>query len=88
MDYIGVIKELEEAFQTYEASDARDLKRVIRELSVEEERFRRLLSETLGMFTGLKRGDTRENLNEVLNTLIDPSLAKKFEDTIKQLMRS
>jgi type I restriction enzyme R subunit len=88
VDYIGVIKELEEAFQTYEASDARDLKRVIRDLSVEEDKFKRLLGEALGMFVGLKREDTRESLNSVLNTLIDPSRAKKFEDTMRQLMRS
>jgi type I restriction enzyme R subunit len=88
VDYIGVIKELEAAFQTYEASDARDLKRVIRDLSVEEQKFNRLLSEALEMFAGLKREDTRESLNEVLNTLVDPSRSKKFETTMRALMRS
>ena len=88
VDYIGVIKELEEAFQTFEASDARDLKRVIRDLSVEEGKFKRLITDVLGMFVGLKREDTRESLNGILNTLIDPPRAKKFEDTMRQLMRS
>jgi hypothetical protein len=46
------------------------------------------MSQALGLFAGLRREDTRESLNEVLNSLIDPSRSKKFENVMRGLMRS
>jgi len=88
VDYIGVIKELEEAFQRYEASDANDLKQVIRDLSVEETKFKRLLGEASAFFNGVNRENTREGLNRILAVLADSTVGKKFEDTMKELMKS
>ena len=87
-DYIGVLKELEEAFEKFEASDAKALKVVIRGLEKEKEMFKGLITKALKIFEGVKKEDTRESLNNALNMLIDPERAKNFETTMKELMKS
>lgn len=88
-DYIGVLSELEKAFEKFEASDAKGLKRVLRDLTVWEESFKELLAQTLRIFEGLKREDTYEGLRAVVDFLkVNPEKAKEFEDTLKQLMKS
>lgn len=87
-DYIGILTELEKAFQKFEASDARALKVVIRDLSREKETFKELLFDALKIFKGIKREDTRESLNGALDLLIDLEKAKTFEKTVKELMKS
>jgi len=88
VDYIGVLKELEKAFEKFEAGDAKDLKVVIRDFSKEKEEFKELIGKALRIFEGVRREDTRESLDNALNVLIDPEQAKNFEATIKDLMRS
>jgi len=88
VDYIGVLKELEKAFEKFEAGDAKDLKSVIRDLSKEKEEFKELINKALRIFEGVKREDTRESLENALNVLINPEQAKSFETTIKDLMKS
>jgi type I restriction enzyme R subunit len=87
-DYIGILKELETAFERFEASDQKALRVVIRKLETEKEEFKKLLSEALKIFESVKRENTRESLEQTLNLLIDLDTANKFETTIKKLMKS
>jgi type I restriction enzyme R subunit len=87
-DYVGVLKELEKAFEKFEASDANALKVVIRDLSGEKEAFRKLIAEALRIFAQVKKEDTYESLESALNVLVDPQTAKNFETTMKDLMKS
>ncbi|MCP8308591.1 MAG: HsdR family type I site-specific deoxyribonuclease [archaeon] len=87
-DYIGVLIELERAFEKFEASDAKALKVVIRDLSKEKDTFKELIDEALRIFKSVKREDTHESLENALNVLIDPEDAKKYEKNMKSLMKS
>jgi type I restriction enzyme R subunit len=87
-DYIGVLTELEKAFEKFEASDAKALKAVIRDLSKEKEAFKEIIDKVLKIFEKVKREDTRESLDTALNVLIDPEKAKNFETIMKDLMKS
>lgn len=88
-DYIGVLAELEKAFEMFEAADAKDLKLIIRDLSKEKEEFKELIAKALSFFEGVKREDTREGLMSVVDMLkVDPDKAKGFETTMKALMKS
>jgi len=84
IDYIGILKELETAFEKFEASDAKALRAVIRDLSEEEREFDKLMKDALEIFKDLRH----EDLDEVIDALIDPEKAKKFEETMKKLMKS
>ena len=88
VDYIGVLRDLEKAFEQFERSDIDELKIVIRDLSKEFEEFKKLLAEALRFFEGVKREDTRESLNSALNVLVDPEKAKRFKEIMKMLMKS
>jgi len=88
VDYVGILSELERAFEAFEASDARDLKIVIRDLTTESQNFEKLVDSVLDVFKGIKREDTHESLEAALNRLVDPETAKEFENVIKDLMRS
>lgn len=88
VDYIGVIVDLEKAFEKFEASDAKALKVVIRKLDKERETFKDLINKGLHVFETVKKEDTHESLENALNVLIDPEKAKEFERLIKELMRS
>lgn len=88
-DYIGVLGELEKAFEMFEATDAKDLRLIIWDLSREKETFKGLLGKALKIFQGVKREDTHEGLRKVVDVLkLDPEKAKDFETTIKALMKS
>jgi len=87
-DYIGILIELEKAFEKFEASDAKALKVVIRDLSKEKELFKELIDETLKIFKSVKREDTHESLENALSLMINPEEAKKFEKNMKSLMKS
>lgn len=88
VDYIGVLAELEKAFERFEAGDSKALRVVIRKLDEEKEHFKKLLKNTLKIFEIVKREDTRESLESALDLLIDLETAKKFEKAMKELMRS
>ncbi|MGB9623185.1 MAG: type I restriction enzyme subunit R domain-containing protein, partial [Candidatus Bathyarchaeia archaeon] len=88
VDYIGVLAELEKAFQVFEASDARSLRLVIRSLDKEVEVFKEQIRKALEIFKGVKREDTNESLESALNVLIDPEKARVFEEAMRSLMRS
>jgi type I restriction enzyme R subunit len=88
VDYIGILKELERAFERFEAGDAKALKVVIRDLSKEKQAFKELIRKALKIFEKVKRENTRESLNNALDGLINPENAKNFEATIKELMKS
>jgi len=88
VDYIGVFKDLQKAFQQYEANDANALKVVIRNLKKELGRFVELLQETLSIFRSVKFEDKYESLEKALDILIDPETAGKFEQLMRNLMRS
>lgn len=88
VDYIGILKELEKAFKDFETKDETDLRTVIRNLEKEEIEFKNSLAEAISIFEGVKREDTRESLNEALDRLLDPDVAKTFENVMKELMRS
>lgn len=87
-DYIGVLTDLKEAFQQYEARDAQGLKVVIRGLEKEKQEFKELLQKGLEFFEDIKIEDTRESLQKALDILIDPEKAKEFQTTVKDLMKS
>ena len=88
VDYIGVLTELEKAFEKFEAGDAKALKVVIRDLSKEKETFKDLITKVLNIFENVKREDTRESLDGALDVLIDLEKAKSFETIMKDLMMS
>jgi type I restriction enzyme R subunit len=88
VDYIGVLTELENAFQKFEASDANALRVVIRQLDKEKEEFKELLQKALKIFESVKKEDTRESLDSAMNILIDPQIAKQFETMMRTLMKS
>lgn len=88
VDYIGILSELESAFEAFEASDARDLKIVIRDLTTERQNFEKLIANALDIFKSIKREDAHESLEAALNRLVDSETAKNFESVIKDLMRS
>jgi type I restriction enzyme R subunit len=88
VDYIGVLGELERAFEKFEAGDSKDLRIVIRDLQREKEEFKELMAKSMKIFEGVKREDTRESLESALNLLVDPDLAKSFEATVRELMKS
>jgi type I restriction enzyme R subunit len=88
VDYIGILDELEAAYGTFEANDAKDLKIVIRELDREKQTFKKLLESALKIFEKIERADTHESLEEAMNRLLDPETAKKFEDVMRELMKS
>jgi len=88
-DYIGVLSDLEKAFGMFEVADAKNLRLVIRDLSREEEEFKKLLTKATNIFKGVKRDGTRESLMMAVEVLrIDPEKAKGFEALIKALMKS
>ncbi|MEM3369097.1 MAG: HsdR family type I site-specific deoxyribonuclease, partial [Thermoproteota archaeon] len=88
-DYIGVLTELERAFEKFEASDAKALKVVIRDLDKEKETFKELIKEATKFFANVKREDTHESLRNVVEVLkLDLEKAKNFERIMKDLMRS
>ena len=88
VDYIGVLTELEKAFEKFEAGDAKALKVVIRDLSKEKETFKDLITKVLNIFENVKREDTRESLDGAMDVLIDLEKAKSFETIMKDLMMS
>jgi len=88
VDYIGVLTELEKAFEKFEAGDAKALKVVIRDLSKEKETFKDLITKVLNIFENVKREDTRESLDGTLDVLVDLEKAKSFETIMKDLMMS
>jgi len=88
IDYIGILKEMEKAFQKFEARDAKALKIVIRDLTKEKQTFVKLLNQALKIFQNVKREDTRQSLENALSALINPETAKQYENTIKELMKS
>jgi type I restriction enzyme R subunit len=88
VDYIGVLKDLEMAFEKFEARDADDFRVVIRRLDEEKEEFKDLLKKALRIFENVKRENTHESLESALNVLVDPDVAKEFETTMKELMKS
>lgn len=88
-DYIGILKELEDAFMRYEAYDASALRSVIRDLSVESKTFESLMADTLKIFESVKKDDTAESLKSALEIFeLDIERAKKFEELMKELMKS
>ena len=88
VDYIGILEELERSYYKFEAEDAKDLKIVIRNLQTEKEFFKERLKETLNIFKDIERKDTYESLEAAMERLIDPDVATKFEQLIKELMHS
>jgi type I restriction enzyme R subunit len=88
VDYIGVLAELEKAFEKFESDDARALKTVIRNLEKEKQTFKELLERALKIFEKVKKEDTHESLENALNQLINPENARNFEAVTKELMRS
>jgi type I restriction enzyme R subunit len=88
VDYVGVLSELEKAFQKFEASDAKDLRVVIRQLDKEKDEFKNLLQKALKIFESVKKEDTRESLEGAMNVLVNPDVAKQFETTMRALMKS
>jgi len=87
-DYIGVLAELQKAFQKFEASDAKDLRVVIRQLDKEKEEFKGLLQKALRIFESVKKEDTRESLESAMDVLVNPETAKQFEAVMRSLMKS
>ncbi len=88
IDYIGVLAEMQKAFQKFEASEARDIRVVIRQLDKEKDEFRELLERALRIFESVKKEDTRESLESAMHVLVNPMIAKQFETTMRALMKS
>lgn len=88
VDYIGVLRDLEKAFEHFEKSDVSELKIVIRDLEEEKELFVEKLKEALEIFRDVKKEDIYESLEKALNVLLDPEKAKKFKRVMRELMKS
>ena len=88
IDYVGVLSELQKAFQKFEASDAKDLRIVIRQLDKEQDEFKIQLQKALKFFESVKKEDTRASLEGAMNVLVNPDVAKQFETTMRALMKS
>ncbi|RKY01568.1 hypothetical protein DRP77_09485 [Candidatus Poribacteria bacterium] len=88
VDYIGVLKDLERAFEQFERGDVDEIRVVIRDLGEERKLFEEGLAEALSIFEGVKRDDTYESLDSALNILIDQEKAEGFKRAMKRLMRS
>lgn len=88
IDYVGIMKEIEEAFQKFEAKDAEEIRLVIRKLDFEREEFKKLLEEALEIFKDVNKDGSIKSLNQALDILVDPQKAKKFENLMKSLIRS
>jgi type I restriction enzyme R subunit len=88
VDYIGILDELESAYGTFEANDAKDLKVVIRDLEREKQTFGKLLESALAIFEGIERENTHESMEAALGRLLDPEIAKQFESLVRDLMKS
>jgi len=88
IDYIGVLAEMQKAFQKFEASEAKDIRVVIRQLDKEKDEFRELLQKALKTFESVKKEDTRESLESAMNALVNPEAAKQFETTMRALIKS
>jgi len=87
-DYIGILPELEKAFEKFEAQDSKALRVVIRKLDEEKEEFKTLIAQALEIFKTVKKENTRESLDTALNLLADLETAKRFEKAIKGIMKS
>jgi len=87
VDYIGVLRDLEKAFEEFEKRDVDELKLILRKLDYEKELFGELISKALKLFKGVKREDTHESLENALNVLIDPEKAREFKEVMKELMK-
>jgi len=87
-DYIGILAELEKAFEKFEAQDSKALRVVIRKLDEEKEEFKTLIALALEIFKIVQKENTRESLETALNLLADLETAKRFEKAIKSLMKS
>ena len=88
VDYIGILAELEKAFEKFEAQDSKALRIVIRKLDEEKEDFKKLLAQALETFKAVKKENTRESLESALDILADLDTASKFEASIRSLMKS
>ncbi len=88
IDYIGILAEMQKAFQKFEASEAKDIRVVIRQLDKEKDEFRELLQKALRIFQSVKKEDTRESLEAAMNVLVNPDIGKQFEITMRALMKS
>jgi type I restriction enzyme R subunit len=88
VDYIGILAELEKAFEKFEAQDSKALRIVIRKLDEEKEEFKQLLTQALEIFKAVKKENTRESLESALDLLADLETASKFEANIRNLMKS
>jgi type I restriction enzyme R subunit len=88
VDYIGILAELEKAFEKFEAQDSKALRIVIRKLDEEKEEFTQLLAQALEIFKAVKKENTRESLESALDLLADLETASKFEANIRNLMKS
>jgi type I restriction enzyme R subunit len=86
LDYIGILTDLEEAFERFEASEG--LRLVITDLEKERLIFKELLEKALRPFEGVEIEDTHESLDKALEQLVDRKRAEEFEKTMKELMRS
>jgi type I restriction enzyme R subunit len=87
-DYIGILPELEKAFEKFEAQDSKALRVVIKKLDEEKEEFKTLIAQALEIFKTVKKENTGESLETALKILADMETAKRFEKTIKSLMTS
>jgi len=87
-DYIGILPELEKAFEKFEAQDSKALRVVIRELDEEKEEFKTLIAQALEIFKTVKKENTMESLQTALGIPKDLDTAKKFETIVKNLMKS
>ena len=88
VDYIGILAELEKAFEKFEAQDSKALRIIIRKLDEEKEDFKKLLAQALEIFRAVKKENTRESLESALELLADLDTASKFEANIRNLMKS
>jgi type I restriction enzyme R subunit len=88
VDYIGILAEMEKAFEKFEAQDSKALRIVIRKLDEEKIEFKKLLTQALETFKAVKRENTRESLESALDLLADLNTAKQFEATFRSLMKS
>jgi len=66
IDYVGILKEFKRAFEMYSEEDLRDV--LVDYDSVKQE-FSSMIQETLGIFSGMKRGYEREDLLRAIEIL-------------------
>lgn len=81
VDYVGIVENLDKALNFEEE----EIEGVVFDFNVLKQKFRGLLSDLLGMFKGVPKKDSREDLLQALRVFEDNEMAKEFKEKFLEL---